>query len=132
MSFFQFSLRRLLAGVTVVCVLCALAVAFPAQALAVGLLLAVIGPGLIVAAGVAAASSQRFRAFFLTMAGAFMGGTLAPMRTGPFQSSLDEYLVRLYYAAPCVLGGALLAGGLVLFIEFINRPRRAMWDRPHR
>ena len=122
MASFQFSLRRLLIGVSIVCVASALAAAFPELALMLGFALVLLGPGLVVAAGASVLAVQKIRTFFVVLAGAFVGGILAPERTGA-GTAIDGAIDRVMLALPCVTGGAVLAAGMALFIDFLARPR---------
>ncbi len=92
MAFFQFSLQRLLVGVTVVCVICAIAVAFPNQFLAVGLTIGMFVPALVVALVFTALSAKRVWTFNVSMLGALVGYVLSPVMTG-FYSNWVHRLV---------------------------------------
>ena len=57
----KFSLLRLLVGVTAVCVICAVAAAFPAHFVAIGLRIAMFVPALVIAALFTVVSSRKAR-----------------------------------------------------------------------
>jgi hypothetical protein len=77
-AFWSFSLRRLMVGVTVLCVLCALIANFPEAAIALALTIPFLVPTVVVCAGLPLLSSRPFSVFVATMIGAFVGRLLTP------------------------------------------------------
>src|SRR5262245_30005431 len=119
MAFFQFSLRRLLIGVTVVCVVCASAVAFPVEALAIGGFILPCIPAALVALTLSRRSKDYARTFVFSM----MGGLFGFLFLTPL---LPTWGIVAHLAGACFWAafGALVVGIVVVSIEYAWRSLR--------
>jgi hypothetical protein len=116
---YQFTLRRLLLGVTLICVVCSLLVKFPEGCLLAGYVALTLLPAIGVALVIRALSAYKSWAFVISLLGSVMGHVLAPYRTGSLHYAMDFDI-----AAPMAACGAFLFGGSFLFVELLTRLRR--------
>ena len=119
-----FSLRRLLLGMTVLCVVTGLAVNFPQQALIVAAVAGLLAPTLIVLQVGLLLSRRRWSTMFAGrrwstivwgLLGALAGICLTPTKLTNPQSWFEQYLsCYLLFAIPPACGAFLLVMGLAL------------------
>ena len=110
-------------GFTAIGVICAVAVGFPEQFVAVGLRVGIFLPSLAIATVFAGASGRKAWTFGSVMTGAVVGYFLSPARSAIYSSWVDRYWDDLVLAAPCAAGCAFVVGGAVWLIEFAKQRR---------
>jgi hypothetical protein len=116
-----FSLRRLLVGVTVLCVLCALVANFPSVSLAVALAIPFMLPTIVVCAGLSWLSSRPLETCVFAVTGAFVGYVLTPGVRAEW-SDLYSFDVRTPPWLPAA-GAFVLGIGWVIFFPRWKAPR---------
>lgn len=109
-----FSLRRLLVGVTVVCVLCALVANFPQAAHAVVLGIPFVAPTIVMCAVLPWCSSRPLLTLFAAIAGAWIGWMYFPHTIHELRSEppdwWDMYSYTLQSQAFPAAAGAFFGG----------------------
>jgi hypothetical protein len=109
----KFTLRALLAVVTVVCLLCALAVNFPLVALIVVLVIGCYAPTFVICVGLAWLSSRPVLTLNAALLGAIVAFWIVPpihVVSGHEQEFWNLYSIQLETKALPAAFGALLAG----------------------
>ena len=128
-GFWTFSLRRLLVGVTVLCVLLALVVNFPEVALALVLPAVFFLPTAVVCAAVPSFSSRPRGALAIAIGGAMVGWLLAPQTFYENRSGYADwenlYSLELQTQAWAAAAGAFFLG----YVWIMIFPR---WQEPRR
>jgi hypothetical protein len=121
-----FSLSRLLLFITLLCLLCGLAVNFPLQTLAFVFIAGAFVPTAIVCLTLVSFSRRRMTVLIISMLGAGICVLLGPaqIHMGPPPRTVWESVQPLYAGMSFPALGALLLGATALAADAFLQPRR--------